>query len=364
MKIKSLVLKNFKNYKNAEFAFSDRINVISGENAQGKTNLLEAIFYLSCVKTIHAKKERDLICFGDEEASVIANAESAMRNLDIRIDISTSPRRIFVNGIKQQKVTEYIGNIQSVLFIPDDLSMIKEGPFIRRRFLNIAISQLKPNYLSALSRYNKILEQKNKLLKQENKDPVLLDIYNERLSQYGATIIKYRADFVKQIAEEAEKNHYEMSNKREKLQIVYKTDRYITDDCNIEEALYNHMSERINAEIESEMSLVGPHRDDLIFLINDISAKDFASQGQIRTAILSTKLAEREVFYKNTGEYPILLLDDVLSELDVTRQNYVLNKIDKGQVFITSCENLISPAMECGKLFEIENGILKGSREF
>ncbi|MBR5478639.1 MAG: DNA replication/repair protein RecF [Clostridia bacterium] len=364
MKIKSLSLKNFKNYKDSEFIFSDRINVISGENAQGKTNLLEAIFYLSCVKTIHAKKEKDLILFDETDASLFAEVETAERNFNVKIDVSGAPRRIFVNGVRQEKVTEYIGNLQCVLFIPDDLSMIKEGPFIRRRFLNIAISQLKPKYLSALSIYNKVLEQKNKLLKNEKVDDILLDVYNEKLAKHGAEIIRYRRDFVHELQVEAEKNHYEMSSGREKLQIVYKTDRYITPENDIEEALLRHMNERRAAEKESEMSLIGPHRDDLVFMINSVSAKDFASQGQIRTAILSTKLAEREVFYKLTGEYPILLLDDVLSELDTTRQNFVLNKIDCGQVFITSCENLISPNLECGKLFEISKGGLKESREF
>ena len=364
MKIKSLSLKNFKNYKSADFSFSDRINVISGENAQGKTNLLEAVFYLSCVKTIHAKRERDLILFNEDSASLDALVESENRDFQVKIELSNAPRKIYINGIRQPKVTEYIGSLKCVLFVPDDLSMIKEGPGVRRRFLNIAISQLKPNYLSALSIYNKILEQKNKLLKQESVDDILLDVYNERLAKYGAVIIKYRRDFIKQLEEVACKNHNEMSNGREILQIVYKTDRYITDDCDIEKELFRHMSERKLAERESELSLIGPHRDDLLFLINSVSAKDFASQGQIRTAILATKLAEREVFYQIAGEYPILLLDDVLSELDSTRQNYVLNKIDKGQVFITSCENLISPSLEVGKFFEISGGTLKESREF
>ena len=167
-----------------------------------------------------------------------------------------------------------------------------------------------------------------------------------------------------ELSKEAQKSHYEMSKEKEILQIVYKTDRYISSSCDISEALYRHMSDRMNAEIDSASALVGPHRDDLDFLINDKSARDFASQGQIRTAILSTKLSEREVFYKNTGEYPILLLDDVLSELDTMRQNYVLNKIDCGQVFITSCENLISPSLSKGKIFTIENGTLKSDKEF
>ena len=229
MKITSLTLQNFKNYKSESFSFSDKINVICGENAQGKTNLLEAIFFISCVKPIHAKKEKDLISFNENFAKINAEATTSERNISVSIDISASPRKIFVNGIKQQKVTEYIGNIQTVLFIPDDLSMIKEGPSLRRRFLNIAISQLKPNYINALSRYNRVLEQKNKLLKQENViDKTLLDVYNEKLAQLGAIIIDYRTSFVAELSKEAQKSHYEMSKEKEILQVVYKTDRYIS----------------------------------------------------------------------------------------------------------------------------------------
>lgn len=364
MKIKSLKLKNFKNYSDEEFTFSENINVICGENAQGKTNLLDALFYISCVKPINAKKERDLIKFGEDFAKIEAVAESEERELNILIDITSAPRRIFVNGIRNKKVTDYIGSIKTVLFTPDDLSMIKEGPSLRRRFLNIAISQLKPNYVYALSRYNKILEQKKALLKQEIVDETLLDIYNEKLSQQGEIIIRYRRDFIEKLNIKAVKIHNEMSNSREKLQIVYKTDRYIDENSHISDALYRHMSDRKKAEIESASSLVGPHRDDLEFLISDISAKDFASQGQIRTAILSTKLAEREVFYELCGEYPILLLDDVLSELDSNRQNFVLNKINCGQVFITSCENLFSTTLKAGKLFTIDKGKSISDKEF
>ncbi len=364
MKIKSLKLKNFKNYNSEEFSFSENINVICGENAQGKTNLLDALFYISCVKPINAKKERDLIKFGEDFSKIEALAEAEKRELDILIDITKAPRKIFVNGIRKQKVTEYIGSVKTVLFTPDDLSMIKEGPSLRRRFLNIAISQLKPNYVHALSIYNKILEQKNALLKQENINDTLLDIYNEKLSKQGESIIKYRLEFVSRVNKKAAEIHNEMSNGREKLQIIYKTDRYIGENSNIFDALYKHMSDRKTAEIESNSSLVGPHRDDLEFLIGEISAKDFASQGQIRTAILSTKLAEREVFYDLCGEYPILLLDDVLSELDSNRQNFVLNKINCGQVFITSCENLFSTVLEKGKLFTIERGKCINDKEF
>ena len=369
MQINSLSLKDFKNYSQENFNFSEHINVICGENAQGKTNLLESIFYLSCVKPIHAKKDRDLIAFNQEKAEIQAITSSFDHSDHIKIEISRNPRKIFINKIRQPKVTEYIGFIQSVLFIPDDLSMIKEGPALRRRFLNIAISQLKPNYIHYLSQYNRILEQKNKLLKQHQSiDDLLLDIYNEKLATLGAHLISYRSSFLDKINQEAQKNHSEMSKNREELQILYKTDRYIdklhTNKISFAEALYQHMIDRKHAEKENKSCLIGPHRDDIVFLINNNPAKDFASQGQIRTAILATKLAERDVFFQNTGEYPILLLDDVLSELDTLRQNYVLNKINCGQVFITSCDNLISPSLSCGKIFTIEHGKLIEDKEF
>ena len=365
MNIQSLLLANFKNYKSAHFLFSDRVNVLCGENAQGKTNLLEAIFYLSCVKPIRAKKESDLVSFGETQAQLCAKAESEGRNLSVSILISSAPRRIFVNNVRQPKVTEYIGCLKTVLFTPGDLSMIKEGPALRRRFLNIAISQLRPNYIHYLSAYRRVLEQKSRLLKQDlPTDDILLDIYNEKLAQIGAHIIAYRTEFVEHLAKEAGKNHYEMSKNREKLQIVYKTDRYVDQLEHAFAALYQHMNERRAAERESRSCLVGPHRDDLLFLIDEKNARDFASQGQIRTAILAAKLAEREVFFQNSGEYPILLLDDVLSELDTQRQNYVLNKIDRGQVFITSCENLISPALQYGRVFTIAHGEQISCKEF
>ena len=229
MKIKALKLQNFKNYKSQSFSFSDNVNVISGENAQGKTNLLDALFFISCVKTINARKERDLISFEEKFAKIEAIAETAERTLNIEINITNTPRKIFINGVKQQKVTDYIGNIKTVLFTPDDLSMIKEGPSLRRRFLNIALSQLKPKYVHTLSKYNRILEQKNSLLKGDYTDDLLIDVYNQRLSKLGADLIKYRLEFTKEISEEAVNIHNEMSNGREILQIVYKTDRYLDE---------------------------------------------------------------------------------------------------------------------------------------
>ncbi|MEG2857240.1 MAG: DNA replication/repair protein RecF, partial [Clostridia bacterium] len=348
------------------FHFSDGINIIRGNNAQGKTNLLEAIFFLSCAKSFRAKKESELISFGECEAEIKAKIYSYSRCNNIKIGIKKGRKRsIYVNEVKKIKISDYVGTLQSVLFSPDDLFMIKEGPAIRRRFINIAISQLKPIYIHYLSVLNRILEQKSMLLKNntdEKQRAELLDIYNIKLAQVGAHIVSYRNDFINEIAEKAKEIHYEMSNNKENLQIVYICDRYITDFENgnevIAKSIYSHLCERKKAEIDSKSCLIGPQRDDIEILINGKSARFFASQGQIRTATLALKLAEREVFFKHSGEFPVLLLDDVMSELDEERQNYILNKIGDGQVFITSCDNLIASPIVKGRAFTIEGGAI------
>lgn len=367
MQIKNLKLLNFRNYKFADQDLSPGVNLILGENAQGKTNFLESIFFLSCVKSFHAKNERELILFGENQARIQADVTTRERNLSLRIDLSTTAKRkIYENGILQKKLLDYVGTVQTVLFSPDDLYLIKEGPAIRRRFLNIAISQLKPNYIQALAEYNRIIEHKNKILKTENLSGRndLLDVFNEKLAHAGAIIIKYRSDFINELLYFAKNIHNEMSGGREILSIRYITDRYIEDinasSDRISAALLRHLNDRKPAELEAQSCLVGAHKDDMEILINEKPAKFFASQGQIRTAVLSIKMAERDVFYKIGGELPILLLDDVLSELDENRQGYLLNKISHGQVIISSCHNhMFSKASDIAT-FEVKSGeILK-----
>lgn len=367
MIIKHLELNNFKNYKKSKFSFSDSINIIRGDNAQGKTNLLESIFFLSCVKSLHAKRERDLIYFGENCTEIHANTISNGRNIKIDVLLSTSSKRkISVNDIRQLRMVDYIGTLQSILFVPDDLTMIKDGPANRRRFLNIAISQLKPNYIHYLSNYNRTLEQKNKLLKSADfnmQTDALLDVYNERLSNLAAYIMLYRGNFVEELSKIAQQIHYEMSIEHEKLHIVYEFDNYVNTLSqsreDIASDIYKHLCMRKKAEQANRSCLIGPHRDDLNILIDEKSAKNFASQGQIRTAVLALKLAERDVFFNASGEYPVLLFDDVLSELDTSRQNYIINKIRNGQVFITSCDNTISSSIAYGKVFSIHGGKLQ-----
>lgn len=367
MQIKNLKLLNFRNYKFADADLSPGVNLILGENAQGKTNFLESIFFLSCVKSFHAKNERELILFGENEARIGADIITRERDLSLRIDLSTNAKRkIYENGILQKKLLDYVGTVQTVLFSPDDLYLIKEGPAIRRRFLNIAISQLKPNYIQTLAEYNRITEHKSKILKDESMSgrKELLEVFNEKLAISGAMIIKYRCDFINDLLYFARNIHNEMSGGRETLSIRYVTDRYINDINDsldeIAKNLLHHLNDRKAAELESQSCLVGAHKDDMEILIDGKPAKFFASQGQIRTAVLSIKMAERDVFCKVGGELPILLLDDVLSELDENRQGYLLNKISHGQVIISSCHNhMFSKASDLAT-FEVKSGeILK-----
>ena len=365
MTINSLRLTNFRNYKSVQQELSPGVNLILGENAQGKTNFLESIFFLSCVKSFHAKSEKELVLFGESDARIEADVTTAERSLRLRIDLSTTAKRkIFENGIVCKKLLDYVGTVQTVVFSPDDLYIVKEGPSVRRRFLNIAISQLKPNYIQALAEYNRILEHKNKILKDETmaarRD--LLEVFNQRLAFCGAMIVEYRNFFINNLYKFAKIIHSEMSGGREELSLRYIADRYITDtnasQAEISAQLLEHLNHRTDAELEAHNCLVGPHKDDMEILIDEKPAKFFASQGQIRTSVLAIKMAERDVFNQVAGELPILLLDDVLSELDANRQAYLLNRISHGQVIISSCHNHLFSKADGIAAFEVSDGVI------
>lgn len=342
-----------------------KINVICGNNAQGKTNLLESIFFLSCVRSFHARKEAELVQWDSQDARILANLSAHEREFCIDIHLSASKKRqILVNGIKQTRLLDFVGLAKTVLFSPEDLNLLRGGPAARRKFINIALSQLKPKYLQVLSKYQKVLDEKNKLLKGTqgfSEMDLLLDVYNEQLAVFGASIISYRTEFLDGLARHAREIHREMSHTTEDFSAVYQTDRMVDPNSDLKEIqnrLYQHLSERKVAEFDSRSCLVGPHRDDLDCIINGKSVRQFASQGQTRTAVLSLKLAERNLFFEATNEYPILLLDDVLSELDAARQNFVLNQITNGQVFITSCEESTAGISKTGHVFTMNQGVL------
>lgn len=374
MLIEALSLSDFRNIRSLYLEPSPGLNVITGENAQGKTNTLESICYLSLISSFRGAKDAELIRFGANSACIEAQASSEERSRKIKITIPSSGRRsIQVNGVRIAKKADAAGIIRCVLFCPEDLGLIRQSPSGRRRFLDDAISQLKPNYISYLAEYNRILASKMRILKDFHENPRLLDTlddFSTQLCRYGAYLIPYRESFCEKLSVFASAEHEKISAGREELGLHYKTVSTIQQpglsQKEIYELLWQHYSTHRDAEIASGSCLTGPHKDDLEITIDGLPAKTFASQGQTRTAVLSLKLAQRELYAEICGEYPILLFDDVLSELDTLRQEYVLSGTGRGQVFITACESKSCFALDAmirsnengAKLFHVKHGCL------
>ena len=366
MIVKSITLDFFRNYSHLETAFSPDVNVICGENAQGKTNLLEAIGYLSTASSRRARYDRELIAFGADHAFVKAEVFSRERDFTLEARLSRGSRRqLLSNGVKLKTAGELAGVLNTVFFCPEDLMLIREGAAERRRFLDECICQLRPRYAAALAEYRRLHEQKTRILRDWEEKPSLLDTlddFNLRMAQTGAILIHYRAHFVRRLRETAPPIHREFSGGREELGLKYETVSTVVDpEGSVKDslsALMAHQESHRRAELESRQCLSGPHKDDLTVELGGVAARQFASQGQTRTAALSLKLAAREIFYGDTGEWPVLLLDDVLSELDQRRQSFVLNRIKGGQVFITCCEDEKLEHLEGGKVLRIHSGAL------
>ena len=339
MIIKSLDLENYRNYSNLSIKFDKGTNILTGENAQGKTNILEAIYLCSTTKSHKGNKDSEIINFNSEESHLrtIINKNDE----DIRIDMHLRKGKskvIALNMEKLKKTSELIGILNVVLFSPEDLNIIKGGPSYRRSFIDMQICRLDSSYVFNLSSYNKIIDQRNKLLKDIYLQPALretLFIWDSQLQSYGSQIISKRREFVKELNDIVKEIHYKLTAQKEFLDIRYEPD---TEEDKIEENL------RINAErdLRNKATSVGPHRDDYIININGIDARKFGSQGQQRTAALSLKLAEIELIRRKTGDNPIFLLDDVLSELDRKRQGFLLDSIGDIQTFITCLPVAIS----------------------
>ena len=363
MNLTEIELRNFRNYDQLQLEMDPGVNLIVGDNAQGKTNLLEAIAYLGSGKSFRTVKTAELVKLGRDFADVSGNMCTQERCQSIRWVLFPAgrPRQLYRNGIKKKTASEISGMLQSVLFCPEDLMVLKTGASARRRLADNAISQLRPNYEAALSEYHRILEQKNRILKDRYENPALLDIlpeYNARLCQVGALLISYRARFFQGLGREAAVFHDHFSGGKEEFHLEYKTVSTVTDPfatvAALEEQLQEHLQSHYRAELESASCLTGPHKDDFDVTLSGLSIKAFGSQGQVRTAAISLKLAQRELMHKESGEIPVLLLDDVLSELDPGRQDFVLNQIDKGQVFITCCEP--GRFTKLGKTIQIDKG--------
>ena len=364
MRIDALRLENYRNYTGQTAWFDPRCNVISGANAQGKTNLLEALVYLSCGKSPRARSDREMIRFDAPSARMEARVFARDREFRVEAFLSRERRRkLSVNQVAVKTASSFSEVYNTVFFCPEDLYLIREGAAERRRFMDTALCQLRPRYAAALASYNRAYEHKTRILRDSEERPDLLETlpdFNEQMVRFGALIVHYRYQFAARLEEYAALHHKECSGGNEELTVSYQTVSSVTDPGApidvIARHLRSHMEAHQAAERASRLCLSGPHKDDLEVSINGRSARMFASQGQTRTAALSMKLAEREIYKNVVGEYPVLLLDDVLSELDPRRQEFVLNRIAGGQVFITCCEDDRLPQLLGGKVFHVEEG--------
>ena len=363
MRLCDLTLRGWRNYKELEFSAAPGVNLIVGDNAQGKTNLLEAIVYLGSGKSFRTQKSAELIRFGEDFADIQGHIWSQERNQSLRTVIFAGrrPKQLYRNGAKKKTHADCAGVLNTVLFCPEDLMVLKSGASARRRLGDNALCQLRPNYDAALAEYNRILESKSRILKDRFENPALLEIlpeYNLRLCQVGALLISYRARFYESLGKAASVYHGQLSSGAEDFLLEYKTVSTVADPfapvSKLTENLQEHMESHARAELETAQCLTGPHKDDFDVTLSGLSIKSFGSQGQTRTAAISLKLAQRELMGRETGEEPVLLLDDVLSELDPRRQDFVLNQIKTGQVFITCCEK--ERFTKLGQTVEIRKG--------
>lgn len=363
MRLNKIELRDFRNYESLKLDFDPGVNLIVGDNAQGKTNLLEAISYLGSGKSFRTQKTGELIRFGADFGDIEGNVFSQEREQTLRWVLFSGhrPRQLWQNGVKKRSAGEIAGVMSTVLFCPEDLMVLKTGASSRRRLGDHALCQLRPNYDAALTEYNRILEQKGRILKDRYENPGLLDIlpdYNTRLCQVGALLISYRARFYDSLGKAAAVYHGQFSGGCEEFTLEYKTVSTVKDPFapvkQLQEDLLQHLESHQRAELETAQCLTGPHKDDFSVSLSGIDLKSYGSQGQTRTAAISLKLAQRELMKRELGEEPVLLLDDVLSELDPGRQDFVLNQISSGQVFITCCEP--ERFTKLGKTIEIKRG--------
>ena len=355
MFIKSIELLNYRNYGQLHMEFHEGTNVLYGDNAQGKTNILEAIYVCCTTKSHKSSKDKEIIRFGTDESHI--KLSLVRDGVPYRIDMHLKKNRakgVAVNGVPIKKASELFGIVNVVFFSPEDLNLIKNGPAERRRFIDLELCQLNKLYVHSLVQYNKIVTQRNKLLKDIMFRPdyeETLDIWDMQLVQYGREVIRCREAFVSQLNDLIGTIHRQLSGEKESLHICYEPN--VTADM-FEDTLRKSRP----SDLKQRTTLTGPHRDDLSFIINDIDIRRFGSQGQQRTAALSLKLAEIELVKKIVNDYPILLLDDVLSELDGSRQNHLLSGINHIQTMITctGLEDFVNNRFRIDKIFKVVSG--------
>lgn len=355
MIIEEISLENFRNYKNQKVNLNEGINVFYGNNAQGKTNLLESIFICAIGKSFRTNKEKELINFDSDKAKFSVSYKKSDRDGKITLELSDK-KKILHNDVLLKKTSEILGNIYVVLFTPDDISILKGGPVYRRRFLDIMISQLRPTYMHLLSQYNKTLLQRNSCLRQiklSNMPKAMLDVWDEKLVEFGEKIFRYREEFIHRIEYKLWNIHCRITDKKEEISIKYISSFKGGDEFR------KKLVEHRDSDIQRGSTSIGTHRDDFIMTINGKTISVYGSQGQHRTAILSLKIAELEIIQDEVGEFPILLLDDFMSELDEFRRNNLLLNMTNNQVIITCTDKTFFENLDAS-FFKVENGNVIG----
>ena len=351
MIIKRVKIKNFRNISDIEFFPDENVNIICGENAQGKTNIIEALWLFCGAKSFRTSKDLYFLKNGEKKAFIETDYIYNGCENNIRIEFEESKKTAFFNNKKLSHVSELAGNFDVFVFSPIDLSLIKDSPSVRRKFLDVSIGQIYPKYIEILKNYTRAVIQRNKILKEYKYDQtleIMFDVFEKEISDNGKKIIEYRKKYISLIENHFQDIYNGISNGKGIIKIKY----VINNENDLEEELKNKREKDMLLGITS----VGPHRDDLEFFINGMSVKNFGSQGQQRSVALSLKFAGAEVIKKINGEYPVCLLDDVLSELDPGRQNYILNHIKNWQVFLSCCDPANTNSLISGKIFNIKKG--------
>mgnify|MGYP000913639138 FL=1 len=361
MWLKQLSIHYFRNYQELEVEFHPGLNIFLGQNAQGKTNILESIYFLALTRSHRTRNDKDLVYFKSTDFKVSGLLQRETGPLSLEISLTPKGRITKVNHLKQAKLSNYIGHMNVVLFAPEDLQLIKGAPAGRRKFIDIELGQMKPIYLSDLSQYHHVLKQRNSYLRNSEKiDETFLDVLDSQLASFGSRVIHHRLDFIQKLEAKSKEKHALLSNNKEDLTIQYQSTVFSEEIDDLEEQFFRMLEKNRQKDLFRKTTSIGPHRDDLIFLINEMNA-NFGSQGQHRSVVLSLKLAEIELMEEITREKPILLLDDVMSELDNYRQLQLLETISNSiQTFITTTTlDHLKELPEELKIFTIQSGQIK-----
>ena len=357
MTVKSVTLKNFRNIAYDKIYFEDGVNILVGKNGQGKTNILESISFCSFLKSFRAAKEEQLIKFGEQSAFILIEYSNNDNTESIEIIINKDGnKQLKHNGITVLKNRELVGSFLSILFTPDHLNLIKEGPNKRRNFIDMALCSLDIKYTDSLLRYQKLLSQRNALLKKDNVSIPLLEVYDEKLADEGSYITVARSEYIKKLEGFAKVIFSDISNSENKLKLLY-INQFVKDVESREQikaAMINRFEKTRQTDINFKMTTSGCQKDDILVLQNGKSLKYFGSQGQIRSAVLSLILAQADVVHDRYGEYPVIMLDDILSELDRTRQKYIFSGARATQVIVSTCES--AKARGKGNIIKVSGG--------